>query len=164
MGFRLGEKLTAGLESSARLGKKVLGTTARIGHKIASEGGSAVSMIERIPILGAALGPATGVIRSGLGLIQNVADLAGTGNTLLTGAEGVIRSGQNAIKSGDMVVAMDALRRGKELGQESRSTLERARKVATDAGALGRASGSAFAQSQRNLNKGVVGGLMGALM
>lgn len=164
MGFRLGDKITAGLSSASRLGKKVLGETSRIGHKISSEGGKAISVIERVPVIGAALAPATGVARSALGLVQNVADMAGVGEGLLTGAEGVVRAGSSAIKSGDTVGAMEALRRGKDLGQESKSSLERARKVATDAGALGRSAGSAFAQTNRNLNKGLVGGIMGSLM
>jgi hypothetical protein len=41
--------------------------------------------------------------------------------------------------------------------------LERARKVANDAVALGRSTNSAFAQTQRNLNRGLVGGILGSL-
>lgn len=164
MGFRLGEKLSAGLENATRIGKKVLGETSRIGHKITSEGNKGLSVVERLPVIGAALAPATGVARSALGLVQNVADLAGAGESMLTGAEGVIRAGAGAIKTGDAVGAMDALRRGKELKVGAQSNLERARKVATDAGALGRSSSSAFAQTNKNLNRGLVGGLMGSLM
>jgi len=164
MGFRLGDKITAGLESASRLGKKVLGETSRIGHKISSEGGRAVSVVERIPVLGAALAPATGVARSALGLVQNVADIAGTGQTLLTGAEGVVRAGGEAIRTGDALSAMDALRRGRDLSNESKSSLERARQVATSAGSVGRSASSAFAQTRGNLNKGLVGGLVGSLM
>ena len=163
MGFRLGDKITAGLESGARLGKVVLGETSRIGNKISSEGGKAISIVERVPILGAALAPATGVARSALGLVQNVADLASTGETLLTGAEGVVRAGASAIKTGDAFTAMEALRRGKEVGMESRASLERARKVATDAGALGRSSGSAFTQSAQQVREGVRGAVSGSL-
>tara|TARA_R110000737_G_scaffold215776_1_gene232288 strand:+ start:290 stop:790 length:501 start_codon:yes stop_codon:yes gene_type:complete len=163
MGFRLGDKITAGLESSARLGKVVLGETARIGNKISSEGGKAISIVERVPILGAALAPATGVARSALGLVQNVADLASTGETLLTGAEGVVRAGSEAIRTGDALSAMEALRRGKTLQQESRSSLERARKIATDTGALGRTSGSAFSQSASAVRDGVRGAVSGSL-
>jgi hypothetical protein len=163
MGFRLGDKISAGFNHATRLGKKVLGETSRIGHKISSEGGRAVSIIERVPVIGAALAPATGIARSALGLVQNVADLAGAGNTLLTGAEGVVRAGSEAIRTGDTLSAMDALRRGRDLGRDSKSSLERARKVATDSGALGRSAGSAFAQTRGNLNRGVVGGILGSL-
>ena len=58
---------------------------------------------------------------------------------------------------------MDALRRGKELKGQAQSNLERARKVATDTGALGRSAGSAFAQTRSNLNRGMVGAVMGSL-
>ena len=162
-GFRLGDKITAGLESSARIGKKVLGETSRIGHKISSEGGKVVSIVERVPILGAALAPATGVARSALGLVQNVADLAQTGSTLLTGAEGVVRAGGEAIRTGDALSAMDALRRGKDLGRETQSSLERARKIATDTKGVGRQSGSAFKQSAKDLREGVRGAIAGGL-
>lgn len=164
MGFRLGEKLSAGLGSATRLGKKVLGETARIGHKISSEGGKGLSVVERLPIIGTALAPATGVARGALGLVQNVADIAGAGESMLTAGESVIRAGAGAIKSGDAVGAMDALRRGRELKVGASSNLERARQVATEAGALGRSSSSAFAQTRGNLNKGLVGGLVGSLM
>lgn len=163
MGFRFGDKISAGLESGARIGKKVLGETSRIGHKIATEGGKAISIVERIPILGATLAPATGVARSAIGLVQNVADLAQTGETLLSGAEGVVRAGGEAIRTGDALSAMEALRRGKALGQESKSSLERARKIATDTKAVGRQSGSAFKQSASQMRDGVRGAISGSL-
>ena len=163
MGFRLGEKITAGLESAARIGKKVLGEASRSGHKITSEGGKALSVVERVPILGAALAPATGVARSALGLVQNAADLAGTGAGLISGAEGVVRAGADAIKTGDALSAIDALRRGKDLGKESASSLERARKIATDTKSVGRGAGSAFKQSAKDLRGGVVGAVKGSL-
>ena len=164
MGFRLGEKLSSGLGNATRIGKKVLGEANRIGQKISSEGGRVLSVVERIPVIGAALSPATGVARSALGLVQNAADLAGAGESILTGAEGVVRAGGAAIKSGDAAGAMEALRRGRELKGNAESNLERARQVATEAGSLGRSSQSAFAQTRGNLNKGLVGGLVGSLM
>lgn len=163
MGFRIGDKITSGVANASRIGKKVLGETSRIGHKISSEGGKAISIIERVPVLGAALAPATGVARSAMGLVQNVADLAGAGEMMLTSAEGVVRAGSSAIKSGDAVSAMEALRKGKELKVGAASNLEKARRVATSAGDLGRSSGSAFAQTRGNLNKGMVGAVMGSL-
>jgi len=161
--MRLGAKITAGLESGARIGKKVLGETSRIGNKISSEGGKMVSIVERVPILGAALAPATGIARTALGLVQNVADLAGTGETLLTGAEGVVRAGGEAIRTGDALDAMEALRRGRDLGKGGKASLERARKIATDTQGVGRQSGSAFKQSAQQLREGVKGAVQGSL-
>lgn len=163
MGFRLGEKLSQGASHFTRLGKKVLGEVSRIGHKISSEGGKAVSVVERVPVIGAALAPATGVARSALGLVQNVADLAGTGESLLTGAEGVVRAGAEAIATGDTLSAMDALRRGRDLGKDAQSSLERAKKVATESKAVGRGAGSAFTQSAKDLREGVRGAVKGSL-
>lgn len=161
MGFRLGDKINVG--GVARIGKKVLGETARIGHKIASEGGKAVSLIERVPVLGTAVAPATGVIRSGLGLVQTVSDIAGAGASMIGTAEGVIRKGQEAIRTGDTLDALSVMREGKDLAKAGRTNLERARKVASDSQSLARGSGSAFKQSAKDLRGGVVGSIRGSL-
>ena len=125
MAFRIGKKLSDGLTNGTRIGKKVLGETSRIGHKIASEGGKILSMIERVPVVGAVMAPATAVGRTAIGLVQNVADIAGAGETMLSAGEGVVRAGASAIKTGDVVGAMDALRRGKELQGSSQSRRKR---------------------------------------
>lgn len=161
--MRLGFKIADSLGGVARLGKKVLGETSRIGHKISSDGGKLLSTIERVPIVGTALAPATAVGRSAIGLVQNVADIAGAGEKLLGAGEAVVRGGASAIRTGDVAGAIDAIRRGKDIKTGAMNDLERARKVATDAVALGRSANSAFAQTQRNLNRGVVGSILGSL-
>ena len=114
MGFfsRLGNKLADGASNASRLGQKALGTIHRVGNKIASQGSKIVSGVERIPILGQVLSPATGIVRSGIGLVKNVADLAG---------------------SGSVEEATNVLRRGKNLVGTSKNTLERAKEVQRDA-------------------------------
>ncbi len=161
MGFRLGDKLDIG--GLARIGKKVLGETSRIGHKIATTGNRVVNTVERVPVLGTALAPATGVARSALGLVQNVSDLADVGSTALGGAESIIRSGQEAIRTGDTLGAISALREGQKFAKDNKSNLERARKVATDSTSLVRGSGSAFKESGKNLRTGVSGAIRGSL-
>ena len=161
--MKLGLKLSDGFAGAARLGKKVLGETARIGHKISSDGGRLLSAVERVPVIGQALAPATAVGRSAIGLVQNVADVAGAGERLLGAGEAVIRGGASAIRTRDVEGAIDAIRRGRDIKSGAMNDLERARKVANDAVALGRTSQSAFAQTQRNLNRGVVGAILGGL-
>ena len=161
--MKLGQKLSDGFAGVARLGKKVLGETARIGHKISSEGGKILSAVERVPVIGQALAPATGVGRSAIGLVQNVADIAETGEKLLGAGEAVVRGGASAIRTGDVEGAIDAIRRGRDIKSGAKSDLERARKVATDAVALGRSSQSAFAQTGKNLKSGVAGAILGGL-
>lgn len=161
MGFRLGDKLT--VSGIARLGKKVLGETSRIGHKISDTGNKIVNTIERVPVLGTALAPATGVVRSGLGLVQNVSDLADTGKALLGGAEAVIGAGTKAMREGDMVAGMSALAQAKELRGQGQSALERGKKIGSEGKMLARGSGSAFRQSAKDLREGVRGAVSGSL-
>jgi hypothetical protein len=135
MGFfsRLGSKISSGVQSASRLGKKALGTVSRVGHKVASTGEKIVAGIERVPIVGQVLSPATGVVRSGIGLVKNVSDLADTGKEMIEDAEDIVRRGAKAIQTGDVAGASDVLRRGKTLVGTSKNTLERAREVKRDA-------------------------------
>jgi len=135
MGFftRLGKKIAGGVQSASRLGKKVLGTVSRVGHKVASTGEKIVSGIERVPVVGQVLAPATGVVRSGIGLVKNVSDLADTGKSMIEDAEDIVRRGSSALQTGDIAGASEVLRRGKQLVGTSKNTLERAREVKSDA-------------------------------
>tara|TARA_R100000734_G_scaffold19039_2_gene17653 strand:- start:1758 stop:2195 length:438 start_codon:yes stop_codon:yes gene_type:complete len=135
MGFfsRLGSKISHGLEAGARLGKKVLGNVHRIGNKIATTGSKIVSGVERVPVIGQALAPVTGVVRSGLGLVKNVSDVAGKGVEMIEEAEDIVRRGGQAIRTGDVQSASEVMRRGKDLVGSAKSQLERAKQVKSDA-------------------------------
>lgn len=135
MGFfsRLGSKISHGLEAGARLGKKVLGTVHRVGNKIATTGSKIVSGVERIPIIGQALSPVTGVVRSGIGLIKNVSDVAGRGVEMIEEAEDIVRRGGQAIRTGDVQSASEVIRRGADLVGSAKSQLERAKEVKAEA-------------------------------
>jgi len=135
MGFfsRLGRKISGGIASATRLGKKALGSVNRIGNKIASQGEKIVGGIERIPVLGSVLAPATGVVRSGIGLVKNVSELAGSGKEMIEDAEDIVRSGSQALRTGNVAEASEVLRRGKNLVGTSKNTLERAREVKDEA-------------------------------
>jgi hypothetical protein len=135
MGFfsRLGSKIASGVQSASRLGKKALGTVSRVGHKIASTGEKIVAGVERVPVMGQVLAPITGVVRSGIGLVKNVSDLADSGKGMIEDAEDIVRRGAKAIQTGDIAGASDTLRRGKQLVGTSKNTLERAREVKSDA-------------------------------
>lgn len=135
MGFfsRLGNKIASGVKSATRIGKKALGTIHRVGNKIATQGEKIVSGVERIPVLGSVLAPATGVVRSGIGLVKNVSELAGRGEDLIDTAEDIVRRGGEALKTGNVAEASDVLKRGKQLVGTGKSTLERAKEVKNDA-------------------------------
>jgi hypothetical protein len=135
MGFfsRLGNKIASGVKSATRIGKKALGTIHRVGNKIATQGEKIVSGVERIPVLGSVLAPATGVVRSGIGLVKNVSELAGRGEDMIDTAEDIVRRGGEALKTGNVAEATDVLKRGKQLVGTGKSTLERAKEVKNDA-------------------------------
>ncbi len=135
MGFfsRLGNKIAGGIQSASRIGKKALGTIHRVGNKIATQGEKIVGGIERVPVLGSILAPATGVVRSGIGLVKNVSELAGRGKDMIEDAEDIVRRGGEALKTGNVAEASDVLRRGKNLVGTGKSTLERAREVKDEA-------------------------------
>tara|TARA_R110000744_G_scaffold254601_2_gene370214 strand:- start:458 stop:886 length:429 start_codon:yes stop_codon:yes gene_type:complete len=140
MGFfsRIGAKVAGALSSGSRLGQKALGNVARVGHKIADVGGKIVGGIERVPILGQALAPATGIARSAIGLVRNVADAAQSGQSMLKEGDSIVRAGANALRTGDTQGAMDTIRRTKAIGNQAKGQIERARQVKSDAVKLSR--------------------------
>tara|TARA_R110000787_G_scaffold277680_4_gene387152 strand:+ start:5941 stop:6357 length:417 start_codon:yes stop_codon:yes gene_type:complete len=131
MGFfsRIGNKVADSLIKGARVGAKVLGQGARIGNKIADVGSKIVSGVERIPILGQVLAPATGVARSGLAMVKNAADVAGRGSRMLTEAGDIVRQGREVVRSGDIQQAQQVLRRSGDLGRDVKGNLQRASKI-----------------------------------
>jgi hypothetical protein len=134
MGFfsRLGNKLADGMIKGARLGKKALGSAARLGNKIADTGTKIVRGVESVPILGRDLAPVTSVARTGIGLVKDISAGASAGARMLDTAEGIVRGGREAIRTGDIQQAQQVLRNTKALGQEAKSNLQRARSVMAD--------------------------------
>lgn len=110
MGFfsRLGKKLADAYETGHRIGSKVLGETARIGHKISSVGGDVVKTIEGIPVLSTALATPLSVAKKGLMGVGKVADFAQKGSQLLGDVDKVVRAGQDSMNK---VEKHDASRR-----------------------------------------------------
>ena len=129
MGFfsRLGNKVADGLQKAARLGSKVLGEASRIGNKIASKGSEIVGGIERIPVLGQVLAPATGIARSGLAMGKNLSAGAERGSRMLHDAGDIVRQGREVLRTGDLGQAHEVLRRGHQLHGEAKSSLQKAK-------------------------------------
>jgi hypothetical protein len=131
MGFfgRIGGKIAGGLSKGARLGAKALGSVARIGNKVADTGERVVSGIEKVPIIGKMASGATGVARTGIGLVRQVADTAQTGADILTEGEDIIRKGGQALASGDAAALMEQKRRGEDVVGEIRHQIKQGRKA-----------------------------------
>ena len=122
MGFfsRLGNKISSGLHSAARLGKKTLGSVSSLGNRIADSTEKVLNTVNRIPILGQVVAPISGVVRSGVGLVRDVADASKT-------AQGLIQSGEDVLAGKGSV---------KDLVASGKSQLERARNIKKDAGSI----------------------------
>lgn len=129
MGFfsRLGNKIADGLTKASRVGSKVLGSAARLGNKIVEKGSAIVGGIERIPVLGQVLAPATGIARSGLAMVKNLSAGAERGSRMLHDAGDIVRQGREVLRTGDLEQAHSVLRRGHALGKEAKSSLEKAK-------------------------------------
>ena len=124
MGFfsRLGSRISSGLHSAARVGKKALGTVHRVGNTIASTGEKILNTIDRVPILGQVVSPVSGIVRSGIGLVKDVAGAAGAGADL--------------IDEGEKLLSNPSLSGAKNLISSGKSNLEKGSKVGKDASQL----------------------------
>ena len=119
MGFfsRLGGRISSGIQTAGRLGKKVLGNVNRIGNTIAHHGEKILNVVDRIPIVGQVLSPVSGVVRSGIGLVRDVADVAGKGKEL-------IEAGEKLLESGDVVGAGKLVKSKLEKGSDIRKGVD----------------------------------------
>ena len=101
MGFfsRLGKRISGGLHAGARLGKKVLGNVHRVGKQISETGEKVLNTIDRIPVIGQAVSPVSGVVRSGIGLVKDITAGAKKGMELLDEGEKMLTAGEEALKS-----------------------------------------------------------------
>ena len=100
MGFfsRIGNKLSHAYSSASRLGHKVLGGASRIGHKVLDVGNAVVNTVDSIPILNKVLASPIALAKTGLGVIQTGVDLADRGKEYLSGADRVVKAGQDALR------------------------------------------------------------------
>ena len=122
MGFfsRIGNKITSGLHTAARLGKKALGSVSAVGNRIADTTEKVLNTVNRVPVLGQVVAPISGVVRSGIGLVRDVADASKT-------AQGLIQSGEDVLEGKGSI---------KDLVASGKSQLERAKNIKKDVGGL----------------------------
>lgn len=153
---RVGNKIANGIHSAAQVGKKITGAVSRVGHKLATHAKNAVNLVERVPVLGTALAPVTGVVRSGIGIVENVADIAGTANKLIDRGDKLVRMGQDALNTRDTAGAMRTIREARDLGKSSGKQLQRASEVLGSARSLAGQGGGAVGESKANVMKNVV--------
>tara|TARA_R110000787_G_scaffold120740_2_gene231655 strand:- start:90 stop:575 length:486 start_codon:yes stop_codon:yes gene_type:complete len=140
MGFfsRLGAKISGGLHSGARMGMKALGEVSRVGNTIAHNAEKVVNVVDRIPLVGQVLSPLSGIVRSGIGLVKDVSDVAGAGSKLLSEGDSLLSAGEKALKSGDSSGLMDSakssLERGKMIKKDTSQIMRDVKQLVGDAG------------------------------
>lgn len=134
MGFfsRMGSKISSGIHSAARIGKKALGNINRVGNKIANTAEKVVNVVDRIPGVGQVLAPVSGVVRSGIGLVRDVADVAGKGKQLIEEGEGIVSQAERGDIAGAIGQAKSKLERGKALKGDATQILKDTQKLVRD--------------------------------
>tara|TARA_R100000278_G_scaffold120960_1_gene103933 strand:- start:164 stop:613 length:450 start_codon:yes stop_codon:yes gene_type:complete len=133
MGFfsRLGSRISSGLKSAARVGKKSLGAVSRVGNAIAHGAEKVVNVVDRIPVVGQVLAPVSGVVRSGIGLVQDVADAAASGKELIEEGEKLL--GGEGDAQALMKKAKTQLEKGKQIKQTGSQVMAQAKAVKSSA-------------------------------
>ena len=122
---KLGNKVTGGVLKGLRIGEKVTGEVARVGHKVRDYG----KMAGGIPRFG-------GEISKAAGIAGAIGDAADSANKMMKRGEAGVRGAQNALAAGNTQQALGIMRdttkdqfaSGKALKSQARSVLERRKK------------------------------------
>jgi hypothetical protein len=130
-----GKKISHGAMKGLRYGEKMTHKVDTVGHKVASAVSRGISTVERIPVVGQAAAPVTGLARSAVGIVKDVADAAHMANKGLTSIDKGVRGAQTAVHAGNIEAATHILRdsardahaHGKPLLNAAKSSLERRR-------------------------------------
>ena len=133
---KLGTKLLNGASKGLRVGTKVLGTVARVGHKILDPVNRGVGLISKIPVLGALAEPVLAPVRGALNLANSALGVVDSGASLGRKVQSGVRATQSAVTHGDYHQAANVMRdtakdsyaSGQTLQHTARSVLERTRK------------------------------------
>ena len=133
---RLGNKVADAAVSGLKWGQKAAGNVVRYGSKGLDVAKHATSAIERTPFIGTAAAPITGLMRSAIGVGENVLEGAKLAGGAMGSAAAGVRASQAAVRTGDVHQAYNVMRdtakdsfaAGRELQSTARSTLERAKK------------------------------------
>ena len=133
---RFGNKVADAAVSGLKWGQKAAGNVVRYGTKGLDIAKHATSAIERTPFLGTAAAPLTGLMRSAIGVGENVLEGAKVAGGAMGSAAAGIRASQAAVQTGDVHQAYNVMRdtakdtyaAGSRLKTTARSTLERAKK------------------------------------
>lgn len=133
---KFGVKVANTVVNGLKIGQKLTGNVEKIGNKVVDRATQVLNTVDKIPFVGEAALPATAMARGAVGIVSNVASMAGGANKMMKGAEKGVRGVQSALHAGNTQQALGIMRdtakdeyaAGKDLKSQARSTLERARK------------------------------------
>ena len=134
---RLGNKVVDVAVNGLKWGQKAAGNVVRMGTKGLDVAKHATGAIERTPFVGTAAAPLTGLMRSAIGVGENVVEGAKLAGGAMGSAATGMRASQTALRTGDIHQAYNVMRdtakdsyaAGSQLKATARSTLERAKKL-----------------------------------
>ncbi len=124
---KLGQKIAGGSMKGLRIGEKVTGAVAKLGHKVRDYGKYAT-------LAAGALGPeAVAAVGAAVGVAGKVGDAAQTANTMIKNTQVGARGAQNALAAGNKQQALGIMRdtakdqfaAGKSLKSAAKSVMER---------------------------------------
>ncbi len=124
---KLGQKIAGGSMKGLRIGEKVTGAVAKLGHKVRDYGKYAT-------LAAGALGPeAVAAVGAAVGVAGKVGDAAQTANTMIKNTQAGARGAQNALAAGNKQQALGIMRdtakdqfaAGKSLKSAAKSVMER---------------------------------------
>ena len=124
---KLGQKIAGSSMKGLRIGEKVTGQVAKIGHKVRDYGKYAT-------LAAASLGPeAAAAVGAAVGVAGKVGDVAQSANTAIKATEAGARGAQNALAAGNKQQALGIMRdtakdsyaAGKSLTSSAKSVMER---------------------------------------
>jgi hypothetical protein len=124
---KLGQKIAGGSMKGLRIGEKVTGAVAKLGHKVRDYGKYAT-------LAAGALGPeAVAAVGAAVGVAGKVGDAAQTANTIIKNTQAGARGAQNALAAGNKQQALGIMRdtakdqfaAGKSLKSAAKSVMER---------------------------------------
>lgn len=158
---RVGNKVADGIHSAARVGGKVLGVVNSVGNKIAAVGRIASNVVSKTPLMANPfVRSAVDVVKTGSGLVQDVASAAGSAKDLLERGDNLVRQGQSALNKGDVAGAIQSVRNANvsNMGRDAASLVQKASSI-IGSGAVKSSSVSApsvMGTSKSNINNNVV--------
>ena len=107
---RFGSKVLQGASAGLRLGTKVLGGVSKVGHKVLDPINKGVTLVSKLPFVGALAEHVLAPVRGALGLANSALGVVDSGASSGRKVQSGVRATQSAVKSGDYHQAANVMR------------------------------------------------------